>query len=62
MSFDQAAHGLMPLGILPIGFLSDVIGVQHALQVSAVLLLALTLAAYWRLPEVWFFGSRSARG
>lgn len=61
MSFDQAAHGLMPLGILPIGFLGDVIGVQHALQVSAALLLALTALAWWRLPEVWRFGGRSAR-
>jgi MFS family permease len=61
MSFDQMAHGLMPVGILPIGFLSDVVGVQHALQVSAALLLALTVLAYWRLPEVWAFGARSAR-
>jgi MFS family permease len=61
MSFDQMAHGLMPVGILPIGFLSDVVGVQHALQVSAALLLALTALAYWRLPDVWNFGSRSAR-
>lgn len=59
MSFDQMAHGLMPVGILPIGFLSDVIGVQHALQVSAVMLLALTVFAYRRLPEVWIFGGRS---
>jgi MFS family permease len=60
MSFDQMAHGLMPVGILPIGYLSDVIGVQHALQVSAGVLLALTAVAYWRLPEVWNFGLESS--
>ena len=61
MSFDQMAHGLMPVGILPIGFLSDVFGVQHALQVSAGMLLALTVFAYRRLPEVWNFGGSAAR-
>jgi len=59
MSFDQMALGLMPVGILPIGLLSDVIGVQHALQVSAALLFALTGLAYWRLPEVWVFQGQS---
>ena len=29
MSVDQMAHGLMPLGILPIGFLGDSIGIQR---------------------------------
>jgi len=61
MSFDQMAHGLMPLGVLPIGFLSDFIGVQHALQVSAGVLFALTALAWWRLPEVVAFDGRSQR-
>jgi len=52
MSVDQMTNGLMPLGILPIGYLSDVIGVQHALQVSAFALLALTALSCWKLPEV----------
>jgi len=51
----------MPLGVLPIGFLSDVIGVQHALQVSAGMLFALTALAWWRLPEVVAFDGRSQR-
>ncbi len=57
MSFDQMAHGLMPVGILPIGFLSDAIGVAHALQVSAAILLAITLVAYRWMPEVWNFSA-----
>ena len=52
MSVDQMTNGLMPLGVLPIGYLSDVIGVQHALQVSALVLLALTALACWKLPEI----------
>lgn len=61
MAFDQMAHGLMPLGILPIGFLSDMIGIPHALQVSAGILLAITLISYQRMPEVWKFSSNGSR-
>ncbi len=52
MSVDQMTHGFMPLGIVPIGILADIWGVQAGLQVSAGLLLGITLLCLWRLPEV----------
>jgi MFS transporter, DHA1 family, staphyloferrin A biosynthesis exporter len=52
MSVDQMAHGFMPIGILPIGYLADQIGVQHGLQVSAALMLLTTATCLWLLPAV----------
>jgi MFS transporter, DHA1 family, staphyloferrin A biosynthesis exporter len=52
MSVDQMAHGFMPVGILPIGYLADQIGVQGGLQVSAGLLIVITLLCLWWLPDV----------
>ncbi len=52
MSVDQMAHGFMPLGILPIGYLADVLGVQMGLQISAGMLLLTSLLCFWLLPEV----------
>jgi MFS transporter, DHA1 family, staphyloferrin A biosynthesis exporter len=52
MSVDQMAHGFMPLGIVPIGYLADRFGVQQGLQVSATLLLLTTAICWFLLPAV----------
>ena len=38
MAISWALHGLMPLGMIPIGWLAEVVGIQYALTLSAFLL------------------------
>lgn len=52
MSFDMMSNGLMPLGVVPIAYLADAIGVGSALLVSAACLLAITAGLYGFAPQV----------
>ena len=38
MAISWALHGLMPIGMIPIGWIAEVIGIQFALSLSALLL------------------------
>lgn len=52
MSMVMMIWGLMPLGVVPVSFLAERIGVGPALGLSAVALALLTVAAAALLPEI----------
>jgi hypothetical protein len=52
MSMVMMIWGLMPLGVVPVSFLAERIGVGPALELSAVALALLTVAAAALLPEI----------
>ena len=52
MAIMMMLHGLMPFGIIPISWLAEVINIQVALSVSAVLLAATTAATGYYFPEL----------
>jgi len=52
MSVDMMSHGLMPLGILPIGYIAETISVQAGLFTSGIALLLLTLLFGALMPQV----------
>ena len=52
MSVDMMSHGLMPLGILPIGYIAETTGVQAGLFASGIALLLLTLLFSALMPQV----------
>ena len=52
MAIMMMLHGLMPFGIIPIGWLAEVINIQVALAVSAVLLAITTVATGYYYPEL----------
>lgn len=52
MSIEMMSHGLMPLGVLPISMLADEIGVDHAISISGLLLIASVFAIYLASPTI----------
>jgi MFS family permease len=52
MSIDMMVHGMMPLGILPFGFLADYMGIRFALTLSGFLLALLSLVLLATLKSV----------
>ena len=52
MSIDMMAHGLMPLGILPIGYIAEHYAVSHALAVSGMVLLVITIVSAIFMPKI----------
>jgi MFS family permease len=52
MSVVMMMWGLMPIGVVPISFLAEAIGIAGALEVSALALALVTLAATMVLPEI----------
>ena len=52
MSVDMMSHGLMPLGILPIGHIAETTSVQAGLLTSGIALLLLTLLFGALMPQV----------
>ncbi|MBL4585354.1 MAG: MFS transporter [Pseudomonadales bacterium] len=52
MSIDMMAHGLMPLGILPIGYIAEHYNVSAALATSGGILLAMTLISAIFMPAI----------
>lgn len=52
MSVVMMMWGLMPIGVVPISFLAEAIGIAGALEASALVLALVTLAATMVLPEI----------
>ncbi|MEE4361709.1 MAG: MFS transporter [Pseudomonadales bacterium] len=52
MSMVMMIWGLMPLGVLPVSFLAEAIGISAALELSAIALALLTFASIVVLPEI----------
>ena len=52
MSIDMMSHGLMPLGILPISWISEVYSVQTGLGVSGICLILGTILLWYMLEQV----------
>ncbi|MCY3883508.1 MAG: MFS transporter, partial [Gammaproteobacteria bacterium] len=52
MAILWATHGLMPLGMIPIGWLAEIWGITFALLTSAVLLASSTFALRVFIPEL----------
>ena len=52
MSLDMMAHGLTPIGALPLGFIADWRGVPSALVASGVLMVLFIAVMYVALPAV----------
>ncbi len=57
MSIDMMSHGLMPLGMIPIGWVADTFGVATALGVSGVLFAAAVAGLKWLSPAARRAGS-----
>ena len=52
MSIDMMSHGLMPVGMIPLGWVADTFGVASALAVSGVLFAVAVAALKWLSPAV----------
>lgn len=52
MSIDMMSHGLMPLGILPISWISEAYSVQTGLGVSGICLILGTILLWYMLAQV----------
>ena len=52
MSIYMLNWGLMPLGVLPAGFMSDWLGVQGSIAILASLLIIFTIWVTFRYPRV----------
>ena len=52
MSVDMMSHGLMPIGILPIGYIAETTSVQAGLFTSGIALFLLTLLFGALMPQV----------
>lgn len=52
MSIDMMTHGLMPLGVLPIGYIAETISVPVALLISGAILCLATLVSGAMMPKV----------
>ena len=52
MSFDMMAHGLMPIGLVPIGYLSEVVSIEAGLATSGGLFIISVLIVALLMPEL----------
>ena len=52
MSFDMMAHGLMPIGLVPIGYLSEVVSIEAGLATSGGLFIVSILIVALLMPEL----------
>ena len=52
MSLDMMAHGAMPLGMLPIGYISEVVSVEAGLAASGALLFLCTIIVMIIIPKI----------
>jgi len=52
MSLDMMAHGFMPLGMLPIGYISEVVNVEAGLATSGTLLFLCTMIMAVVIPKI----------
>jgi hypothetical protein len=52
MSAVMMMWGLMPIGVVPISFLAEALGIARALEASAVVLVLVVVAAALLLPEL----------
>jgi MFS family permease len=52
MSIDMMTHGLMPLGVLPIGYIAEKVSVSAGLMTSGLLLFVTTLGLGLLMPKI----------
>ena len=52
MSIDMMTHGLMPLGVIPIGIVADHYGVSIAITLSGVLFIVAVFVLYAAMPQI----------
>lgn len=52
MSIDMMSHGLMPLGIIPIGWIAETVSVQAGLATSGAILAVVTILLGIYMPKV----------
>ena len=52
MSIDMMSHGLMPLGVLPIGYIAETVSVPEGLATSGIILCLSTLLMGFMMPKV----------
>jgi MFS family permease len=52
MSLDMMAHGVMPLGMLPIGYISEVVSVEAGLIASGATLFLCTIIMMVMIPKI----------
>ncbi|MCE2437090.1 MAG: MFS transporter, partial [Pseudomonadales bacterium] len=55
-SLIMMAHGLMPLGVIPVGFVAEFFSIQTALLVGVVALLLSLTGIRLAYPELWRLG------
>jgi hypothetical protein len=52
MSIDMMSHGLMPLGMLPIGWIAETVSVQAGLATSGMILAVVTILLGLNMPKI----------
>lgn len=52
MSIDMMSHGLMPLGVLPIGYIAETVSIQAGLVTSGLILCFSTLILGAFVPKI----------
>lgn len=52
MAISWALHGLMPIGMIPVGWLAEVVGIQYALTLSAFMLASSMYVIGFVFPEL----------
>lgn len=52
MSIDTMTHGLMPLGVLPIGYVAETVSIQMGLGLAGALFIGATLVLWYALRAV----------
>ena len=52
MSIDMMSHGLMPLGVLPIGYIAETVSIPAGLVVSGLILCISTVILGAMMPKV----------
>lgn len=52
MSIDMMTHGLMPLGMLPIGYIADTVSVEAGLVTSGTILFCITITLGFLMPAI----------
>jgi hypothetical protein len=52
MSLDMMAHDVMPLGMLPIGYTSEVVSIEAGLIASGAMLFLCTIIMMFIIPKI----------
>jgi MFS family permease len=52
MSLDMMSHGLMPLGVVPIGYIADTVSVEAGLATTGAILFLITVISGFLMPKI----------